>query len=136
MLYNSAADSHLAKLDRVQEAAQRIGRFEVESLASRRNSAIACFALKMLDGKVRPLLQHFTPKLVDEVKSRTRVGGWQIEHVCSTRSLDKFRRSFFGVLPNIWRRIPQKLINTGMRIGWLKNRNQVKKILIDIGNKT
>ena len=46
-----AADSHLSKLDRIQAAAERVGGFTVESLASRRSAAAVAFALKLMNGK-------------------------------------------------------------------------------------
>jgi hypothetical protein len=128
MLYASAAPSHLAKLDRVQAAAARIGRFEVTSLEARRHAAIAAFALKLLDQPTRPLLLQLTPVLVEVEKSRTRTGGLQIKPVISTQSLNNFKRSFFGILPVIWGEIPHALVLKGAKSSWSKIRSQVKKV--------
>ena len=58
-----AAKSHLEKFDRVQRAAERIGRFKVESLESRREAAAMSIALKLLDDQARGVLKKFIPKL-------------------------------------------------------------------------
>lgn len=129
LLYVSAAPSHLSKLDRVQAAAERLGGFQAEPLSNRRGAAIASYALKMLDGKVKPILRTFTPKVVEMEGSRVRVGGLQIQSVTSTNSLDKYKRSLFGSLPKIWSKIPQKIIMQGYKHGWLKIRSRIKKVL-------
>ena len=56
LLYMSAAESHLSKLDRIQLSAQALGGFEVESLKSRRDAACVSFACKLLDGRGRGFL--------------------------------------------------------------------------------
>ena len=43
--------THLAKLDRVQKSAERIGGFKIESLGSRREAVAVSLALDLLDGK-------------------------------------------------------------------------------------
>jgi hypothetical protein len=63
MLYMGAAPSTLETLDKIQESAMKIGGFEIESLSSRREATAAAFALKMLDGKCRGVLQDCTPTL-------------------------------------------------------------------------
>jgi hypothetical protein len=57
--YMGAAPTHLALLDQVQHTAEKIGRFTVESLQSRREAAAVAFTLKLLAGGGRALL----PKL-------------------------------------------------------------------------
>jgi hypothetical protein len=60
-----AAPSHLAKLDRVQAAAERIGGFKVESLVVRRETAVLALNFKLLDGKGRGILRNQTPTLMN-----------------------------------------------------------------------
>ena len=63
MLYMGAAPSTLEVLDKIQESAMKMGGFQIESLSSRREAATMAFALKVLDGKCRGVLQEFTPNL-------------------------------------------------------------------------
>ena len=51
-----AANSHLHKLDTVQERAQSIGNFIVETLTARREVAALSVALKLMDGQARGVL--------------------------------------------------------------------------------
>ena len=51
MVYMGASDTNLAKLDRVQKSAERIGGFTIESLSSRREAAAVSLALDLLDGE-------------------------------------------------------------------------------------
>ena len=111
-LYVAAAPSHLASLDRVRRAAQRLGGFEVEPLAARRDAAVLSFALKLLDyAVVRPLWQ-FMPKLIllPVSRLRSRSCGIKIKPVTSVGSLDSFKRSFFGRLPSIWAKLPMTIM--------------------------
>ena len=82
-LYVSAADSHLAKLDRVQANAVRIGDFEVEPLSNRRHAAIVAYAFKLLDGKAPSMLHKFKPNLISVAKSRTCPGGLSVNTLTS-----------------------------------------------------
>lgn len=68
-----AAPSHLSKLDMVQQSAQRLGNFEIESLESRRNAAALSFSLKMMAGKCKDILNSFTPQLYEPTKLATRI---------------------------------------------------------------
>ena len=72
--FMGAADSHLQKLDRVQDSAARCCGFEIESLQSRREAA-AALALKLTDGVAHVKLQPFAPKfgkVMSLTKKRTR----------------------------------------------------------------
>ena len=130
MEYNSvswmgAAPSHLHKLDRVQRIAQRIGCFTVTPLQARRETAAMSLALKLLDSQGRGELMHFTPVLTEpfrRCKKRTRqsIEGIQIARRIKSSSLDVYRRSFMGVLPQIWAKIPIEIIERGNEKGWLK----------------
>lgn len=120
-----AADSHLDKLDRVQQSASRVGRFEAESLQARRNAAAVSFALRMLSGSCKGVLCKHTPKLVDHRLASGRVNrhslsGIQIKPLAVSNSLNTYIRGFHGILPTIWAKLPQSLILRGYKYGWSK----------------
>ena len=46
------------------------------------------------------------------------------------RSLNQFKRSFFGALPRIWSRIPQDVMLRGECNGWLTIKSRVKSVFI------
>ena len=119
------AQTHLDKLDRVQASAQKISGFTVPPLQLRREAAAVSFALKMLDGACKGVLNDHVPildyPLKDSVRpSRHKLGGVQIQSMISAKSLDTTARGFFGALPGIWSRLPQDLTAKGMCFGWLK----------------
>jgi hypothetical protein len=111
-MYVAAANSHLVSLDRVQCAAQRLGGFQVEPLAARREAAVLSFGLKLLDDAVVRPLQQFKPKVVllPVTSLRSRLCSIQIKPITSAGSLDSFKRSFFGRLPGIWAKLPMKVL--------------------------
>ena len=136
VVYMGAADSHLEKLDRIQSSAERIGNFKVESLQSRREAATMSLVLKLLDGKGRGKLQDHAPKLID-VKlprfSRHTKDGLRLESVIRAKSLNVYKRGFFGAAPIIWNKIPQEIIDKGKEKGWLKIKKACAKFLINQG---
>ena len=138
--YLSAAPSSLAKLDRVQAVAERLGDFTLESLQSRREAAVIKFTLKLLDGAGRGVLKHFTPavetvRYTDAVSSGTRGkargSGLQIRVPRPARphSLDLYKRGFWGCLPKIWLTLPQSLVKQGAEKGWRKIGKQCAKFI-------
>ena len=104
VVYMGAADSHLDKLDRIQRSAEKIGKFTVEPLKCRREAAAISLALKLLDGRGRGRLQDHTPTLVD-IKtirfSRHTSNGLKLQSVIKAKSLDVYKRGFFGAVPII-----------------------------------
>ena len=138
VVYMGAADSHLAKLDRVQKSAEQIGNFTVESLECRREAAAISLALKLLDNQGRGRLQDHKPKLID-VKtirfSRHTSNGLKLQSVIKAKSLDVYKRGFFGVVPVIWNRIPQSIIAKGKERGWLSIKKVCTTFLIKEDNK-
>ena len=129
MEYGSAAwmgavQSHLLKLDRVQDTAEKIGGFCSQPLEQRMEAAVA-FALKLLDGDCKGVLRNHIPNLEHPLKtgtssSRHALGGIQIQPMITGSSLDTMRRSFHGVLPAILAKLPQSLVSLGHTFGWLK----------------
>ena len=110
--YLSAGASIKAKLDRVQAAAERMGKFKVESLDSRREASLIGFTSKLLDGAGRGLLQDFIPTLEMPVASKTK----QLKKVRVKPRLDsrdtskQYDRSIEGLLPKVWSKLPQELL--------------------------
>ena len=102
-----AAPVHLDKLDAIQRRAARVGRFEMESLASRREAAAVAFTLKLPDGGCRGVLKQMTsatvPTLVDNSNrgkrtrdSRHLAAGVQLACRAEATSLDVFKRGSLG----------------------------------------
>ena len=140
-----AADSHLSKLDRIQAAAERVGGFTVESLASRRSAAAVAFALKLMDGKARGVLKDFIPALVKKDVPNAVHGSVRsncygllmpdyVDKVKGFHSLDVFKRGFWGTLPRVWSTLPQKLVVAGKARGWLKIKKKCVRF-ITLGEK-
>ena len=145
MLYMGAAPSTLKILDNIQESAMKIGGFEIESLSSRREAAAAAFALRLLDGNCRGVLQDFTPTLetisnpqaFEDESIGNRVSrhhfresiGLQIKKSAVLGSLQRYERCFFGALPHIWSKIPQWITQLGQRNGWKTITNKCKSYL-------
>ena len=115
-LYMSACPTHLAKLDKIQTAAEKMGGFELESLADRREAAAISLGLKLLDGAGRGSLQQFAPKLVDNrpgsaailssssTVKRRHAAGLQVAPFVRNKKkemLGPYERSYFGVLPAV-----------------------------------
>ena len=135
--YMGAAPTHLALLDRIQHTAEKIGRFTVESLQSRREAAAVVFTLKLLAGGGRGVLNDFVPELIDHSKikrsrdSRHASTGLQLISRCKVNSLDAFKRSYIGSIHQIWARLPQDLIRRGEAKGWMKIRKACKAFLLN-----
>ena len=132
-----AADSHLAKLDRIQTSAERICGFKMESLSSRRDAAAFSLAVKMLSGKGRGILNDFTPQLyhIPESTNSTRtrsssLTGFQVQSQITTKSLDVTRRGFAGAIPRIFAALPQPWIKFGVLNGWHMIEARCKQFLL------
>ena len=132
-----AAQSHLDKLDSIQETAQRIGSFKVEPLQARREAAALYFSLKLLSGSCKGVLNRFVPQLycpsdLTTRDSRHTLSGIQVKPVVTAKSLNTTVRGFHGVFPNIWSRLPQKLVTKGQAVGWHKINSRCKKHIINM----
>jgi hypothetical protein len=51
--FMGAEDTHFLRLDQIQLAAEKIGRFKVEPISSRREAAVVTLTCKLLDGQGR-----------------------------------------------------------------------------------
>jgi hypothetical protein len=121
--YMAAAPTHLHKLDTVQRMAERICGCSFEALAGRREAAAFGLACKLLDGECRGDLQCFKPELMVVEEGRTR--GASAQGVCLKRtstagSLDGFKRSFQGSVDAIFAKVPQDILQDGLKDGWRK----------------
>ena len=133
LVYMGAANSHLEKLERVQQS--KIGGFEVESLhLKQREAAAISFALDLLDGNGYGGLQDYAPTVIEPLKlskKRTRQSveaGLQLKRVHKAPSLDQYKQSHLGSIHKIWSKLPQKLISEGNDAFWGKNQDQSKTI--------
>jgi hypothetical protein len=141
--FQGAADCHLAKLDRVQESAMKLGNFEIESLQSRREAVTAALLFKLLDGKGRGELGKFTPTLTinpisnrsHRACSRARLqSGIRLKDPTKSNSLDQYRRSIASASSAIWDKLPQSLIREGFAGSWCRIKKRAKNLLL--GNST
>jgi hypothetical protein len=139
--FMGASHVHLDKLDAVQRTAERIGRFKVESLRSRREAAAVSFTLKLLAGDGRGVLNNFVPTLVDHSKSVKRVRdsrhtapGLQLASRSNICSLDAYKRGYLGSIHQIWAKLPQHITEEGSKRGWRKVTKACKLHLIGASN--
>ena len=75
---------------------------------------------KMIDGRARGELKDFKPTLTEPLrlcKKRTRnsLEGIQVVRKVNSKSLDVYKRGFFGVLSKMWSKIPLDIIRRGER---------------------
>ena len=68
LVYMGAAQSHLDKLDRVQESAMRLCGFTIETLKSRREAASISLAFDLLDDDAYGELRNYNPKLYEPIQ--------------------------------------------------------------------
>ena len=136
--FMGAASCHLEKLDRIQRSAERIGNFKLESLQSRRQASLMSLTFKLLDGACREPLQVLAPQLTSapshsrNTRRAASHTGIQIKTRITASSLDCFKRSAMGVLPELWRSIPQELILKGANTGWRRINKLTKKFIINL----
>ena len=125
MEYMAAAKTHLAKLDVVQRSAERIcgsvGAFE--PLGVRRECSLFGMLCKMLDGEVRGGLNDFIPEFagVSEVRrGRSAVvpRGLELVDLTGPSSLVQYDASFCGRAPEVFKKMPEELLEEGLEHGW------------------
>jgi hypothetical protein len=137
--FQGAAESHLVKLDRIQESAMKLGNFMIEPLKHRREAATASLVFKLLDGRGRGELNRFTPTLNVVTKGRfpSRTCsisqpkcGIRLEDRTNTYSLDAYKRSIAGASSAVWDKLPQSLIMEGLDKGYHKIEKRAKNLLL------
>jgi hypothetical protein len=126
--------THLKKLDSVQAAAEKIGRFTVETLASRREASAVAFTLKLLAGKGRGVLKRHVPEIITrksnkDYDSMRPAKQLQLADRTETNSLDIYIRSYLGSIHKIWSRLPLSLLVKGEKHGWQKITKKCKEFI-------
>ena len=108
MAIMGASTTQLGRLDTVQNAATSLCRTSFVSLQCRRHAAAVGLLLKLLDCHCRGLLQTFCPNfstsnftLRRSSRLATSTQPYQLADTIVYNSLDIFRRSFLGCIPEI-----------------------------------
>ena len=141
----AAAPTHLARLDRVQRAAEKMCDCTFSSLADRREAAVFSLLCKLLDKECVSPLQKFCPSFeskVDNPDAKTRLQK-EIAKDTSTKlqakqnqhrnfSLLNYKWSWQGQAAGIFNKIPEELKEKGRTTSWSKIKAEGKAIL----NKT
>ena len=149
--YQSAANTHLEKLDTIQRAAQRICSVEFESLSPRRRAASFAFLCKMLDGEARGELNAFTPEIIEKDTGRTSARidssgsrehyhkqGLQLKIPAARgkvygkgpKQLECFQRGLVGSAREVFSEVPHVLLKEGMEQGFQSIKTRAKKCLV------
>jgi hypothetical protein len=123
--YMSAAETHLAKLDAVQHSAQKICSSVFEDLSCRREASVFGMLCKMLDGEVRGDLKDFIPQFASAQHNRRGRSAavntsLALTDLSQSTSLLQYERSFCGIAPKVFKKIPEELIQKGKEGGWRK----------------
>ena len=136
LLYWSAAEGHLARLDRVQLQAQRLfNEIPLPTLESRRAAAAVGLTCWLLSGSVSSPLLSLAPILMSSIGSLPRRSArlavsshpHQLLDQCDYRSLEVFKRSFRGRIPSIWNSIQSDLLTTP-RPSWSSCRRLLQRL--------
>ena len=136
LLYWSAAEGHLARLDRVQLQAQRLfNEIPLPTLESRRAAAAVGLTCRLLSGSVSSPLLSLAPILMSSIGSLPRRSArlavsshpHQLLDQCDYRSLEVFKRSFRGRIPSIWNSIQSDLLTTP-RPSWSSCRRLLQRL--------
>jgi hypothetical protein len=125
--YIAAAPSHLAKMDRIQESAERVCGVEFPPLSGRRDAAAFGLLCKLLDGECIGQLQDLCPKLsVEEpavrctrsVSSRNSQGPLLKLGEKGRARLDSSNRSLGWQMDEVLGKVPQETVTQGLKEGW------------------
>lgn len=127
--YMAAAPSHLAKLEKVQESAERLCDAGFPSLSGRRDAGAFGLICKLLGGKCIGQLQELCPELAIEesdgdsdsecVAANTRSSRCRLRLGERKRArLDSFGRSFEGQMDAILNKVPEHVLSKGLEEGW------------------
>ena len=141
LIYWTAAETHLAKLDRVQQQAQRL--FEgvaVPSLEQRREAAAIGLTCRLMSGNVKQPLKPLTPKMrnpnEDQIRRSIRLKGpiqqhkHQLQDQTTTNSMEVLKRSYRGRIPSVWNRLESECLKAPTP-DWLACRKRLQKENID-----
>jgi hypothetical protein len=134
LAYLSAAPSLVAKLDKIQSAAQKLGNFDAVSLGLRRDASLVGFTLKLLDGRARGQLNDFIPLFSkpDNCRRSSRhfSNSSVIEPTYDFRgTTNMFDRSIEGQISRVWSNLPNALIVRGGQHGWRSITKECQRFL-------
>ena len=120
MEYLSTGASTKAKFERVQAVVERVGKFKVESLDSRREASLIGFTFKLLDAEGRWLLQDFIKTLEISLASKTKqLKKVRVKPRLASRDISKqYDHSIEGLLPKVWSSLPQELPQKSKTDNW------------------
>jgi hypothetical protein len=136
--YMSAAPTNLAKLDAVQHTAERICGSSFQALSGRREAAAFGMLCKMLDGQVRGGLNDFIPEFDSGQQGRrgrsaSAQTGPTLKDMTGPSSLKQYDRSFCGIIPKIFSKLPEEIVQEGMTDGWRKVMKRGQRLLSNAG---
>ena len=137
IVYWGAADTHLDKLDKIQNAAKKLIKSHVKkdipSLEDRRKAAAVGLTCKLLDGKGRGKLQEMKPMPQSKnIRRSRRISGsshsFKFQNQSKPKSLEVFKRSFRGRIPEIWNNIKDRsLSNKSPTVEFQKIRKKIQR---------
>ncbi len=141
MAYWGAADSHLKKLDRIQDSAVPLLRnpnpsLIPPSLESRREQAAIAFTCKLLDGQGRGVVRSLKPALIDATLAGPRRSArlapthsqhlHQLKPVClPPNALATFKRCYRARIPGIWNNLKHPALQQQHVEGYLSLRKEL-----------
>ena len=136
LVYWSAAKTNLDKLDRVQEQAHNMfDQLPISSLEQRRQAAAVGLTCKLLHGDIKTPLKSLTPEFEDcsKVKPRrsarvapTKSHDHQLQSYITTKSLEVFKRSYRGRIPEIWNKMNSDRLKDD-KPDWVACRRQLQR---------
>ena len=74
--------------------------------------------------------EFYEPLMLSRKRTRQALKKKQIKSKINTKSLNMHRRSFEGVLPRVWQKMPEEIIEKGYNRGWLKIIKDCKKYIL------
>ena len=140
----AAAPTHLARLDRVQRAAEKMCGCTFSALADRREAAVFSLLCKLLDGECVSPLQKFCPcfeskvvgsnsdaktRLQKEASKDKRMKLEQKQNQHRDFSLLNYKWSWQGQAADIFNKIPEELKEKGRTTSWSKVKTAGKAFL-------
>jgi hypothetical protein len=138
LLYMGAADTHLARFDRLQERAESMTGFSFQPLRARRHAAAIGLACKQLDGVARGTLQELKPSV--EIPAVRRSSRLQ-PGISAQRSLflqvpvatmSVFQRSYESVVPKVWNTLPLELRQEARDAGFVKTSKKLQRAAMSV----
>ena len=122
LVYWSAADTHLKKLDRVQRSFSKTLEKPswIPTLEERRKAAAVGLTCKLLDNKGRGQLQSLKPTFLNDennVRRSKRLNSlakhkYQLQNEIHPRkSLEVFRRCYRGRIPDVWNNLQTEVLH-------------------------